>query len=64
MADPVVTLEKLDFDALYDEAEAADQFGECPLCERQDVILCWCGVCLSHCHGDYFHELMDEPGGP
>lgn len=56
------TLEKLDFERLYDEAEKAGRVGECPLCETPGLLLCWCGVCLKYCHGDYFHEpVSDHP---
>lgn len=52
-------LEKLDFDALYEEAKRANRFGMCPICEEEHM-LCWCGVCLKYCHDDYFHELIDD----
>ena len=55
---------KLDFDALYDDAEKLERFGECPHCEFDGdytpKALCWCGVCLKYHHDDYFHEAIDE----
>jgi len=63
----MIRLQKLDFDALYDEAEREKRFGVCPICEfagdSTEHVLCWCGVCLSRCHNDYFHEdpLPDYP---
>lgn len=62
-----MSMRKLDFDALYDEAEAADRVGICPHCqvaadedgERVQLhVLCWCGVCFKYHHDDYMHETM------
>jgi hypothetical protein len=54
-------MDKLDFDALYDDAEAAGRFWECPLCaeegDYEPKALCWCGVCLKYHHNDFFHEV-------
>jgi hypothetical protein len=57
-----LNLEPLDFDELGDAAAAADRYGDCPVCEEPDRLLCWCGVCLRDCHDDFYHE--DEPLGP
>lgn len=62
LAEVEVKLEKLNFDELYAEAEAAQRIGECPICEGQERLLCFCGVCLKYCHNDYHHEDMDDEG--
>jgi hypothetical protein len=63
-------MQKLDFDALYEEAEAAEREGICPYCEDdafedgepvEPRLLCWCGVCLKYHHDDYSHEPMLDP---
>jgi hypothetical protein len=55
---------KLDFDALYAEAEAEGREGICPMCEFDDDttprMLCWCGVCFKYHHDDYAHEPIDD----
>ena len=67
MTEPL-RLDKLDFDALMDDAEKNERYGECPLCEfdgdTEPKYLCWCGVCLKYHHDDYFHEdpVPDYPG--
>lgn len=57
----------LDLDALYDEAERAGRYGECPMCElRGDArvrVLCRCGVCFD-CHDRFVHEPIEEREGP
>lgn len=57
------TLVKLDFDALYEEAEQAKRFGECALCGEEHV-LCFCGVCFKYCHDDYEHNETFDPMEP
>ena len=52
-------IEKLDFNALYEEAEKENRFGLCPICEEEHM-LCWCGVCFKYCHNDYCHEPIDD----
>ena len=53
-------MDKLDIDALYDEAEAAGRFGVCLCCEEEHV-LCFCGLCFKYCHSDYEHEPGLDP---
>ena len=58
-----IKFDKLDFDALYVDAEKHERFGQCPHCpEGQHHMLCWCGVCFKYHHNDYFHEPMLEEG--
>lgn len=70
-------IDRLNFDALMDQAEAAWREREkhnephpvCPHCEMDDdydarelpLLTCWCGVCFRYHHDDYFHAPM---GGP
>jgi hypothetical protein len=63
-------LQRLDFDALMDEAEQKDRdrrakglFAdfECPTCENVLLLCPVCGVCLKYCHNDYFHEAVFDP---
>lgn len=57
-------LDKLDIDALYDEAEKAGRFGVCASCDEEHVI-CWCGLCFKYCHSSYEHEPpMFDPLDP
>lgn len=56
-------LVKIDFDALYEEAEAMGREGECPECGEVHM-LCWCGLCLKYCHDDYEHSWAFDPMEP
>ena len=43
------------------QAEAAGRFGICPGCgDKEEHVLCWCGICFKYCHGDYLHEALPE----
>ncbi len=58
-------VDKLDFDALMDEAEAEKTYGECPSCGEDHMLCPICGVCLKYCHDDYFHDDgMFDPYDP
>lgn len=54
-------LDKLDIDALYNEAEKNGCEGECASCGEHHVLCCVCGACFKYCHDDYFHEEIYDP---
>jgi len=56
-------LVKLDIDAMYAAAEAAERIGICATCEEEHV-LCECGVCFKYCHDDYACDYPDFDGMP
>lgn len=70
MPDPTQAgIDRLDFDALHDEAVREGREGLCPHCEDAAFedgevlhprLLCWCGVCLAYHHEDYSHEPVDD----
>ena len=53
------TIDRLDFDALHDDAVANERYGECQSCDDgEERLLCFCGVCFKYCHDPYFHEMF------